>query len=176
MTGVQTCALPIYRLSRIGSTETGGVSRSFPRPALPRGTAGGSTAQVKALVDQIDLGSQEQSRGIEQIGGAVGQMEQVTQRNAANAEESAAAAQELSSQAEALQGIAGNLRLLVGGEGEPDRMGRGNGRGAAPARQSAAHTASLAALGKSLNRGAAGPSLVHAGRDSFPLDENEGGF
>jgi methyl-accepting chemotaxis protein len=163
----------------IGKSKDGGQKLDLVAQSIVRIT--GSATQVKALVDQIDLGSQEQSRGIEQIGGAVGQMEQVTQRNAANAEESAAAAQELSSQAEALEGIAGKLRLMVGGEGEPDRLGRGNGRGAVPARQSAAHTASLAALGKSLNRGAAGPTLVHAGpspaaRDSFPLDENEGGF
>jgi methyl-accepting chemotaxis protein len=46
---------------------------------------------VKVLVDEVDVGSQEQSRGIEQIVSAVTQMETVTQRSAASAEESAAA-------------------------------------------------------------------------------------
>ena len=44
------------------------------------------TAKVKTLVDEVNLGSQEQTRGIEQIGKAITQMEQVTQRTAAGAE------------------------------------------------------------------------------------------
>jgi HPt (histidine-containing phosphotransfer) domain-containing protein len=46
----------------------------------------GSATQVKVLVDEVDVGSQEQSRGIEQIATAVTQMEAVTQRSAASAE------------------------------------------------------------------------------------------
>ncbi|MGD0580013.1 MAG: methyl-accepting chemotaxis protein, partial [Bryobacteraceae bacterium] len=47
------------------------------------------SGKVKTLVDEVNLGSQEQARGIEQIGKAITQMEQVTQKTAANAEESA---------------------------------------------------------------------------------------
>ncbi len=36
--------------------------------------------KVKTLVDEVNLGSQEQARGIEQIGKAIAQMEQVTQK------------------------------------------------------------------------------------------------
>ena len=56
------------------------------------------STQVKTLVDEVHLGSQEQSRGIEQIGRAIVQMEQVTQKAAASAEESASAAEELTAQ------------------------------------------------------------------------------
>jgi methyl-accepting chemotaxis protein/methyl-accepting chemotaxis protein-1 (serine sensor receptor) len=140
------------------------------------------STKIGVRIDEISVSSQEQTRGIEQIGRAVSQMEQVTQRNAANAEESAAASEELSSQAEALRGIAGELGRLVGGEEEGDRKGKN--RRAAPAKVAGRHTASLAALSKSVGRTAAGPTLVHAApapslamaRDSFPLDDSEGGF
>jgi len=59
-----------------------------------------SATKVKILVDEVNLGSQEQARGIEQISKAVAQMDQVTQTTAANAEESASASEELSAQAE----------------------------------------------------------------------------
>ena len=39
--------------------------------------------KVKTLVDEVNLGSQEQARGIEQVGKAITQMEQVTQKTAA---------------------------------------------------------------------------------------------
>ena len=44
-----------------------------------------SATQVKSLVDEVNMGSQEQARGMEQISRAVMQMEQVTQRTAASA-------------------------------------------------------------------------------------------
>jgi methyl-accepting chemotaxis protein/methyl-accepting chemotaxis protein-1 (serine sensor receptor) len=62
------------------------------------------SAQIKTLVDEINLGSIEQSRGIDQISTSIGQMEQVTQSSAANAEQTAAAAEELSAQARAMDG------------------------------------------------------------------------
>ena len=73
-----------------------------------------SASKVKILVDEVNLGSQEQARGIEQISKAVAQMEQVTQRTAANAEESASAGEELSAQAEAMRGVVERLSGLVG--------------------------------------------------------------
>ncbi len=48
-----------------------------------------SATEVKSLVDEVNMGSQEQARGMEQISRAIIQMEQVTQRTAASAEESA---------------------------------------------------------------------------------------
>ena len=72
------------------------------------------STQVKTLVDEVQLGSEEQSRGIEQIGKAIIQMEQVTQRSAASAEESASTAQELSSQSAALKEIVTRLNAQVG--------------------------------------------------------------
>jgi methyl-accepting chemotaxis protein/methyl-accepting chemotaxis protein-1 (serine sensor receptor) len=73
-----------------------------------------STGKVKALVDEVHQGSKEQIRGIEQIARAIVQMDQVTQSNAASAEESAAASQQLSAQAVGLQNVASVLGDLVG--------------------------------------------------------------
>ncbi|HQA89519.1 MAG TPA: methyl-accepting chemotaxis protein [Sedimentisphaerales bacterium] len=67
------------------------------------------------LVSEIAAASQEQAQGIDQVNTAVSQMDKVTQQNAANAEESAGASEELSSQAEAMHDIVGELIALVGG-------------------------------------------------------------
>jgi len=75
------------------------------------------SAKVKTLVDEVSLGSQEQARGIEQIGKAIAQMEQVTQKSAANAEESASAAEELNAQCTSTRDIVGRLSAMVGGNG-----------------------------------------------------------
>lgn len=72
------------------------------------------STQIKTLVDEVHLGSQEQSRGIEQIGRAIVQMEQVTQKAAASAEESASAAEELNAQSAALKDIVTRLNFIVG--------------------------------------------------------------
>ena len=79
------------------------------------------SAKVKTLVDEVSLGSQEQTRGIEQIAKALTQMEQVTQQSAANAEESAAAAEELTAQASTLMEVVHQLSRMVGGVEEADK-------------------------------------------------------
>jgi methyl-accepting chemotaxis protein/methyl-accepting chemotaxis protein-1 (serine sensor receptor) len=118
----------------------------------------GSSTQVKTLVDEIDVGSQEQSRGIEQISMAVSQMEKLTQRNAANAEESAAASEELAAQARSLYDSVERLRHIAGSGGE-------NG----------AHTgASVPVSHRSVD--ALATRTAVAARDSFPLDDQETGF
>ena len=70
--------------------------------------------QVDELVAQVAAASAEQSQGISQINTAVSQMDKVTQGNAANAEESASAAEELNAQAQALKGAVAELRQLIG--------------------------------------------------------------
>ncbi|HUB78200.1 MAG TPA: methyl-accepting chemotaxis protein [Bryobacteraceae bacterium] len=75
-----------------------------------------SAVRVKALVDQVNLGSQEQSRGMEQISRAIIQMEQVTQRTAAGAEQSASAGTELDAHASTLRDLVHEMREMVGTE------------------------------------------------------------
>jgi methyl-accepting chemotaxis protein/methyl-accepting chemotaxis protein-1 (serine sensor receptor) len=71
-------------------------------------------AKVKTLVEEVSQGSQEQTRGIEQIAKAVVEMQHVTQKSAAEAEESASASEELNAQAEGLMGIVRSLTAMVG--------------------------------------------------------------
>lgn len=87
------------------------------------------SSKVKVLVDEIHVGSKEQSRGIEQVAGAVSQMQQVTQSNAASAEESAAAGRELANQSDTLHRLVVELNALVGTDG--------NSRTASPTRHAA---------------------------------------
>jgi len=75
-----------------------------------------SATQVKSLVDEVNMGSQEQARGMDQISRAVMQMEQVTQRTAASAEESASAGADLNSHANALRTLVHEMREMVGVE------------------------------------------------------------
>ena len=72
------------------------------------------SAKINGLVNDVNLRSQEQTRGIDQIGRAILQIEQVTQQVSASAEQSAAAAEELHAQSEALQGVVENLAVMVG--------------------------------------------------------------
>jgi len=71
--------------------------------------------QMDELVAEVANASHEQTQGITQINTAVGQMDKVTQSNAASAEESAAAAQELNAQAETMKQSVAELLQLVGG-------------------------------------------------------------
>src|ERR1017187_8757985 len=73
-----------------------------------------SATKVKTLVDEVEIGSKEQARGIEQVSKVIMQMETVTQATAAQAEESAAAGEELSGQAEALRDIVVRLEHMLG--------------------------------------------------------------
>jgi methyl-accepting chemotaxis protein len=72
-------------------------------------------ARVKDLVAEISAASVEQSSGVAQIGGAVTQMDQVTQQNAALVEESSAAAESLRGQAAHLLDAVSVFRLPASG-------------------------------------------------------------
>lgn len=74
-----------------------------------------SSSSAKALVDQVNLGSQEQAIGIAEVSKSVQHMQELTQSSAASSEECAAASQELSAQAEILKGIAQQLQEVVEG-------------------------------------------------------------
>ena len=70
--------------------------------------------KVDALVAEIATASNEQNQGIGQVSTAVAQMDKVTQSSAANAEETAAASEELSAQADMMRESVRHLQKLVG--------------------------------------------------------------
>jgi methyl-accepting chemotaxis protein len=137
-----------------------------------------SAARVKTLVDEVNLGSQEQSRGIEQISKALGQMDQVTQDTAASAEQSASASEEMSAQAEALDHIVATLRSLVGSDGQETRSPRGQ-RPAQPSsvRRAAPPSSTLTPSRdlKKLNSAVSSPAMAtraKAAAPSMPLEDH----
>jgi methyl-accepting chemotaxis protein/methyl-accepting chemotaxis protein-1 (serine sensor receptor) len=71
-------------------------------------------ARVKILVDEVNLGGQEQARGVGEVARALAQLGQLTQTNAAGAQQSASAAQHLNAQSDALKSIVIDLIALVG--------------------------------------------------------------
>jgi methyl-accepting chemotaxis protein len=62
----------------------------------------GRVQKLSNLIGEVSAASEEQAKGIEQIGTAVSQMDKLSQANAANAEESASASEELSAQSKEL--------------------------------------------------------------------------
>jgi methyl-accepting chemotaxis protein len=75
-----------------------------------------SSAKVGDLIAEITEASKEQSTGIEQVNLAIAEMDKVVQSNAANAEESASASEEMNAQAEQLRDNVGELIRMVGGK------------------------------------------------------------
>ena len=65
-------------------------------------------------MNDITAASQRQSKGIEEVNSAITEMDELTQRNAALVEESAAAAQSMQDQAHELLRVVGAFRLSDG--------------------------------------------------------------
>ncbi len=94
--------------SKEGTDVAGEVGKSL-------GAIVGDVTKVTDLIDGINKASGEQAQGVDQINTAVSQMDKVTQQNAAGAEESASAAEELAAQASTVKGMVEELSIMVGG-------------------------------------------------------------
>ncbi len=70
--------------------------------------------EVDRLVNEVASASREQSEGLVQINGAISQLDKVTQGNAAGAEETASAAEQLNAQSTELLQASAGLAALVG--------------------------------------------------------------
>jgi methyl-accepting chemotaxis protein len=93
--------------SQAAAQEIGGSAESSVKMAE---RAGGLLSELvpairktSELVQEVAAASREQSSGVSQINKAMGQVDQVTQRNASAAEEFSGTSEEMASQAEALQ-------------------------------------------------------------------------
>jgi methyl-accepting chemotaxis protein len=89
--------------------------------------------KVSHIVAEMAASAKEQTAGIDQVARAVGEMDKVTQQNAASSEESASAAEELSSQSQELAAMVDSFRIQRPGgrqsAGAPTRSARAPGRG-----------------------------------------------
>jgi len=90
--------------------------------------------KVNGLIGEIAAASNEQAQGIGQVNTAVGQMDKVTQSNAAAAEQSASAAEQLSAQAAGMSDVVTELDKLVSGGGAATAARRPSGATATQAR------------------------------------------
>jgi len=97
-----------------------------------------SSAKVSQLIQEIATASKEQSHGVEQINTAVTEMDQVTQTNAAAAEESASAAEELNSQSEVMHATVQDLVSMIGGSAVAGSPGGKTGNLTKPGKEVAA--------------------------------------
>ncbi|HEU5081213.1 MAG TPA: methyl-accepting chemotaxis protein [Opitutaceae bacterium] len=94
-------------------SEQGGKISEKVAKSLDEITA--KARQVDELIAEIAVASQEQSQGIDQVTRAVSDMDSVTQANAATAQQTSAAATELSNQAVQLKGVIDELTAMVHG-------------------------------------------------------------
>jgi methyl-accepting chemotaxis protein len=93
--------------SSLGSTQLQKVAEVV-------GSITEAATKVKTLIDEVNIGSHEQSKGIEEIAGALTEVNKVTQGTASAAEESASASEEMSAQAQALKQIVVELGNMAG--------------------------------------------------------------
>ncbi|MFH1057139.1 MAG: methyl-accepting chemotaxis protein [Pseudomonadota bacterium] len=110
-------------LSRVGEGNSlmGATGKSF-------GQVEAGNRRLGELVSEIAAASREQAQGIEQVSQATSDVDRVTQQNAAGAEETAAASQELQVQAGRLDEHMGLLRTMVEGSGRRGLVSRLLGR------------------------------------------------
>lgn len=131
----------------------------------------GSSAKAADLVEEIAAASSEQAQGIEQVNQAVVGINAVTQQNTSDAEESAAAAQQMNAQAAHVNGMVNDLMALVGGKtSSMGETGAGTARPDRPANHSLTHRAK----GKKKSAEIAAPSRAEAG-NRIPFDEEDHG-
>jgi methyl-accepting chemotaxis protein/methyl-accepting chemotaxis protein-1 (serine sensor receptor) len=107
--------------------------------------------KVRTIVTEVSLSSDEQARGLEQINKAVSEMEVVTQRAAAGAEESAAAGEQLHAQSQTIRSVVKELNGLVNSSDALTIAQGYDSRPAAPSRPKAGIKMSV----REDNRGAA---------------------
>jgi methyl-accepting chemotaxis protein len=92
------------------------------------GKVASGSKKAGQLIGEITAASQEQAQGIGQVSKAIAEMDRVVQQNAANAEESASASEEMNAQAEQFKTFVQALEALVGARnGEASFSGNGNG-------------------------------------------------
>ena len=108
----------------------------------------GAVKKVSDIVAEISAASREQATGLDQINTAVGQMDEMTQRNGALVEETSASAQALSEQAAQLAELVGFFRI--------------GGTATAASTPAPVRTAKVTALPKAAAKGKPAPALKQA--------------
>lgn len=128
--------------------------------------------KTSGIVSEIASAAQEQAQGIDQVNISVNQMDKVTQANAANAEESASASEELSAQAKQMQQIVRDLTSLVGDSSKRAKAKVSKSKKSPSKKRSASKDAfHQIATPKKSSKPEKAPVSVSKG-NSIPLDDN----
>jgi len=98
--------------STVQSVHTGNEIATRTTQAFARNAE--LAGKVGQLISEISAASREQSRGLEQVGIAMQEMDRVTQTTASSAEENASASEEMNAQAQSLLDIVDDLLPLIG--------------------------------------------------------------
>lgn len=85
-----------------------------------RGAADQST-QLRLLIEEINSATHQQASGIGDISSTIAKIDDITQQNASNAEESASAARKLNSEADELNWLIDDLAAIVNGK-DPSQL------------------------------------------------------
>ena len=102
----------------IGSGQVDETSKSFSEATR-------AVEKLGTLVSEIAGSTSQQAQAIGQLTKAIAQIDSITQMNAANAEESASASEELSGQAGSMNQVVQELVGLVGGQADKHNSARG---------------------------------------------------
>jgi len=158
----------------IASTQRGSRSCENVGDSLEQIAA--KVAEADTLVAEIAAAAKEQAQGIRQVGSAMTQMDKVTQGNASNAEQTSAAAQELSSQAALLQESVEHLRSLIASTSDPSAPTRPSATLARSLRRDASVAVSSGTLpvGRATEVRRVVPQIVMPGDQ--PTDGDDGSF
>ena len=130
-----------------------------------------ASRKINDLVAEIAASAKEVSQGIEQVSIAVRQMDQVTQTNAAGAEENSAVGEELSAQSQTLNGLVIGLDVMVRGA-SAERQDQAHAR---PARAAKAPSAMTAPAKLVLARNQPTKPATSAGSKVIPFDDDGAG-
>ncbi len=103
-------AKEIKTLITTSSTQVGAGAKLVNRTGAALTALVGQVSEIDRLVGEIAASSQEQAKALDQVNSAVNQMDQVTQQNAAMAEQSTAATHALQSDASELRRLMGDFR------------------------------------------------------------------
>ena len=120
------------------------------------------------LISEISISTKEQSEGMSQIAQAMGNIDQVTQQNAATSEEAAAASEELNAQAVSMQDMVAVIAAMVGIVGEQQGGQQTRSRTTRKASKPVRSLASSSHRSAPISR-----KSSSASNDVFPLDDED---
>ena len=163
--------------SSVKAADNGVTLARHVNDIVGQGTA--SSRKINDLVAEIAASAKEVAQGIEQVAKAVREMDQVTQSNAAAAEENSAVGEELSAQSQTLNGLVVGLDVMVRGAEavmRKDQAAPAAARTAAPrAPVAPGATAATRTPGRTTAASTTKATAAQAARAAIPFDDDGAG-